>query len=94
MQSALVKRVGMHCRQLQFYHQRLYEEWLMAARTRTAGRHTTYYALPNVISYNAALSACEQGGKWQHVLGLLLGSCRATILPSELVRRVRGGLLP
>lgn len=27
--------------------------------------------LPDVISYNAAISACEKGGQWQHALTLL-----------------------
>ena len=32
-----------------------------------------YAVEPSVITYNAAISACEGVGLWQHALGLLLG---------------------
>ena len=33
----------------------------------------------NVISFNAAISACEKGGQWQRALSLLDDMCKAGV---------------
>mgnify|MGYP002176495480 CR=1 FL=1 len=35
----------------------------------------------DVISYSAAISACEKGGQWQHALALLQTMCDERVWP-------------
>ena len=39
---------------------------------------------PNVISYNAAISACEKGGRWQEALTLFEAMTKAQIQPTVI----------
>ena len=38
--------------------------------------------VPNVITYFAAISACEKGGEWQQALGLLAVTQTADLVPN------------
>ena len=38
----------------------------------------------NVISYSAAISACEKGGQWQHALALLQTMCNGRVWPDTV----------
>ena len=40
--------------------------------------------LPDEITYNAAISACEKSGQWQLALNLLSLMPKAEVLPSEI----------
>ncbi|CAE8589698.1 unnamed protein product [Polarella glacialis] len=40
--------------------------------------------VPNEISYNAAISACEKGGQWQLALNLLSRMPEARVVPNEI----------
>ena len=35
----------------------------------------------DTISYNAAISACEKGGQWEHALDLLRAMCEERVWP-------------
>ena len=39
------------------------------------------HLLPDVITYSAAISACEKGVQWQRALGLLEMMLRAELVP-------------
>ena len=41
-------------------------------------------ALPNVISYNAAISACDNGRQWQQALGVLAAMLQTAALPNVI----------
>jgi len=43
---------------------------------------------PNVISYNAAISACEKGEQWQEALGLLAKMQEADLVPHASIYSV------
>merc|ERR1739841_325877 len=40
--------------------------------------------VPDVISYSAAISACEKGGQWQVALGLLATMQEAALVPNVI----------
>ena len=40
--------------------------------------------IPNEISYNATISACEKGGRWQQALMLLEAMQKVKVTPSEI----------
>eukprot|EP00966_Prymnesium_polylepis_P201568 4670544-Prymnesium_polylepis.1 len=39
---------------------------------------------PNVITYNAAISACESGGQWERALRLLVDMRQARVKPDVI----------
>ena len=39
---------------------------------------------PSAISFNAAISACQKHGQWQHALSLLGDICRAGVAPNVI----------
>ena len=39
---------------------------------------------PSVISFSAAILACEQGGKWERALSLLKQLCEAGMMPDVI----------
>ncbi len=40
--------------------------------------------VPNVITYNAAISACEKGEQWQKALGILAVMPEAGLVPNVI----------
>ena len=39
---------------------------------------------PDIITYSAAISACEKGQKWQQALGLLAETRSVSVLPNVI----------
>ena len=54
----------------------------MAADTRSPGGHTKVKVVPDVSTYNAAMSACEKCEQWQQALGLLAEMRSVSLLPN------------
>ena len=56
----------------------------MAAGTWSPGRDAKRDLLPNVITYNAAISACEKCKQWQQALCLLAEMRSVNVLPDDI----------
>ena len=53
----------------------------MAAVLGSFGSVQQVAVLPNVISYAAAISACEKGPQWQQALSVLAAVQKTAVLP-------------